>query len=97
MEFVQKKQVLNFLQNFDDQYSKLIKDLKKMGSEITLDQIENCYTSNYGKKTLVDFMSQLESEVSIAIDEYFPDCIDSVIEDFDGISYSDEYLDSLYQ
>ena len=65
MEFVDKKQVIHFLKNFDDEYSKLIKDLKKMNSEITLDQIEICYCSNYGKKKLVDFMSQLESEVSI--------------------------------
>lgn len=95
MEFVQKKQVLDFLDNFDDRYSKLIKDLKKMGSEITLDQIENCYASNYGKKTLVDFMSQLESEVSVASDEDFPDYIDSIIEDFDRSTYSDEDSDNL--
>lgn len=95
MEFVDKKQVLEFLKNFDDQYSKLIKDLKKLDSEITLDEIENCYTSNYGKKTLVDFMSQLECEVSIKTEEDFPDYIDSVMEDFDRNFHSSEDLDIL--
>lgn len=91
MEFVQKKQVIDFLENFDDQYSKLLKDLKKMCSEITLDQIETSYCSNYGKKKLVDFMSQLESEVSICTDGDFPDFLDVVADqNFDQVFYDED-------
>lgn len=91
MEFAQKKQVIDFLENFDDQYSKLIKDLKKMGSEITLEQIENSFITNYGKKTLVNFMSQLENEVSIITEEDFPDFLDTVADqNFDRVFYDED-------
>lgn len=91
MEFVNKKQVIDFLENFDNQYSKIIKDLKKKGSEITLDEIEILYTTYYGKKTLVDFMTKLESEVSVITDEDFPDYLDSVKEDFDHSFEEEEW------
>ena len=91
MEFVQKKQVIDFLENFDDQYSKLIKDLKKMGSEITLEEIETSYCSNYGKKTLANFMSQLENEVSVATEEDFPDFLDEdADQNFDRVFYDED-------